>query len=357
MLPGKRQLAVPAIAILVCVLAYLAAGSVSDFAIAASGKTASTDSQEAQLRTKLSDDDKLIKKLHSLLSDLGSSRDQPKDKRGKTLVDDLRQFVLTDDARSAIAASRQHFNDSLDRHDIAAALSANSELESQLRMETLQYLAITKYWSTLGSHPPDRQPYLLMLRENSIAPRRTEEIQAHEAKFDQQIAAGYFQDAMNNTYPALSRLYDQAFKDEFVDIRTLIHLGIYKPMRILEANAPCKPPASRTSGRPTPSMDSERASRSPADFYSDEIKRAGEEGPVMLSLTVTPEGCVAHSALIRSTGYPRLDDAALRYSLTIPLLPAERDGKAVESVVQLPINFALTEAESPSGNRPVMSPK
>jgi periplasmic protein TonB len=78
---------------------------------------------------------------------------------------------------------------------------------------------------------------------------------------------------------------------------------------------------------------------------------------VRVSITVTSEGCVSHSALVRSAGYPRLDGAALESSITLRFLPAEREGKAVESVVLLPINFALNSGEAQIGGRLTVSPK
>jgi TonB family protein len=263
---------------------------------------------------------------------------------------------LADDARSAIATSRQHLNTSLDKHDIAAAQKAALELESQLRMEALQYLAITQYWSKLGSNPPDRRSYLDVLHQNGIAPRYADEIQAHEAKFDQQIAAGYFQEAMNNTYPALSSLYERAYSDGLVEINKLIVLGTFKSTGALDSHVACKPAATRTSGGPLPVSDS-ASNKLPARFYSEESRFAKEEGSVTVLITVTPEGCVSHAALVRPAGYPRLDDAALRSSLTLRFLPAEREGKAVESVALLPINFALKTGEAQIGGRPIVSPK
>jgi protein TonB len=327
-------------------LAYLTAQSASH-AVAVSG---TSELQEAQLRAQLTENDTLIEKLQSLLNGLGNSRGQPKDGRGKTLNDDLRQFVLADDARLAMATSRQHLNVSLDKHDIAAAQKAAAELDGQLRVEALQYLAITQYWSKLGSHPPDRRPYLDVLRQNCIAPRYAAEIQAHEAKFDQQIAAGYFQEAMNNTYPALLTLYDRAFSDEFVEMSKLIVLGTFKSTEALASRTECKPAASHTSGGPLPTGDSQ-STKLPAMYYSEESRFAKEEGSVTVLITVTAEGCVSRSALVRSTGYPRLDDAALRSSLALHFLPAEREGKAVESIALLPINFALKTGQAQIGGR------
>jgi TonB family protein len=341
-----------ATAILACVLASFGAESVS-FAVAVSG---GSELQEAQLRAKLTDNDKLIKRLQSLLNGLGNSRGQPIDGRGKTLNDDLRQFVLAADARSAITTSRQNLNVALDKHDIATAQKSASELESQLRMEALQYLAITQYWSKLGSNPPDRGPYLDILRQNGIAPRHADDIQAHETKLDQQVTAGYFQEAMNNTYPALLMLYERAYREELVEINKLIVLGTFKSRGALDSHTACKPAANRTSGGPLPKSDSQ-TTKLPAKFYSDESRFAKEEGSVTVLITVTSEGCVSHSALVKSAGYPRLDDAALTSSLTLRFLPAEREGKAVESVALLPINFALDSGEARFGGHPTVSPK
>jgi len=75
--------------------------------------------------------------------------------------------------------------------------------------------------------------------------------------------------------------------------------------------------------------------------YPEESRRLGEQGRVMLRVVVGVDGQVREVILLRSSGFPRLDQAALTRLRRGPFSPALRAGKAVESVFNLGVPFSL----------------
>jgi periplasmic protein TonB len=69
--------------------------------------------------------------------------------------------------------------------------------------------------------------------------------------------------------------------------------------------------------------------------------RLGHEGTVLLAVQVRPNGRVGAVKLERSSGYPRLDESALREARTWRMIPGTRDGATVEMWKLVPITFRL----------------
>jgi protein TonB len=75
--------------------------------------------------------------------------------------------------------------------------------------------------------------------------------------------------------------------------------------------------------------------------YPDEAIRRRLEGEVLLELRVATDGTVLDVKVLRSSGHPVLDRAAVAAVKKWKGQPAMRGGKAVESVERLPVNFRL----------------
>ena len=71
--------------------------------------------------------------------------------------------------------------------------------------------------------------------------------------------------------------------------------------------------------------------------------RRKEVGTVWLTLTVTAEGFAKDVRVKQTSGYARLDNAALEAVKRWRFRPARRDGQAVDTEYELPIHFKLKE--------------
>lgn len=79
----------------------------------------------------------------------------------------------------------------------------------------------------------------------------------------------------------------------------------------------------------------------PKPAYPLMSRRLGEQGTVLLRVTVGEQGEVRAVALEESCGHARLDEAALRAVRQWRFLPAQRAGVAVTSSVLVPVTFSL----------------
>lgn len=79
--------------------------------------------------------------------------------------------------------------------------------------------------------------------------------------------------------------------------------------------------------------------RAPA--YPPMSRRLGETGKVVLRVTLNAQGRVAKATVNQSSGFNRLDEAALAAVREWRCTPAQRNGQAVESTALQPFNFVL----------------
>ncbi len=80
----------------------------------------------------------------------------------------------------------------------------------------------------------------------------------------------------------------------------------------------------------------------PAPEYPRLSKRAGEEGRVVMQVLVSERGVASRVELAKSSGYDRLDQAAINAVKQWQFEPARRQGKAIPAVVMVPLSFSLT---------------
>jgi periplasmic protein TonB len=79
----------------------------------------------------------------------------------------------------------------------------------------------------------------------------------------------------------------------------------------------------------------------PAPEYPALSRRAGEEGKVVLRVFVSEQGLPAQIEMRASSGYPRLDEAALSTVKHWKFVPARRSDMPVGAWVLVPIAFSL----------------
>jgi protein TonB len=75
--------------------------------------------------------------------------------------------------------------------------------------------------------------------------------------------------------------------------------------------------------------------------YPSLSRRLREQGTVLLRVLVSAGGEPKQIQLLKSSGYPRLDDAALRAVEDWRFVPAKRGHEPLEAWVQIPLQFSL----------------
>jgi TonB family protein len=90
----------------------------------------------------------------------------------------------------------------------------------------------------------------------------------------------------------------------------------------------------------------ERASKghsSHDQLYPDTARRQNLQGKVVVAVVVERDGSIQHTAVIESSGYAVLDEAAMTWIKKGDFdSPAKLDGQPVRILIYLPIEFKLT---------------
>jgi protein TonB len=91
-----------------------------------------------------------------------------------------------------------------------------------------------------------------------------------------------------------------------------------------------------------PGADAGQRNAPPA--YPSESRRRGEEGVVRLALRVSIDGRVEAAEVSTSSGFPRLDEAALEAARRWRFRPAMQAGQPVAATLPTAVHFRLTDA-------------
>jgi protein TonB len=78
-----------------------------------------------------------------------------------------------------------------------------------------------------------------------------------------------------------------------------------------------------------------------APAYPPLSRRLGEEGKLMLRVELDEKGYVSVARVVTSSGFKRLDDAAMAAVKTWRCTPPVREGQPVRAIALQPFNFVL----------------
>ncbi|MBG6074459.1 energy transducer TonB [Polaromonas sp. CG_9.11] len=116
----------------------------------------------------------------------------------------------------------------------------------------------------------------------------------------------------------------------------------FTPAPVAEAPAgpaaPGGPPASPSIQLPSSNAD---YLQNPKPAYPALSKRLGEQGKVVIRVLIGADGTPQKAELRQSSGYERLDQAALNTVLKWRYVPGKRGGVAEDMWFNVPINFVL----------------
>lgn len=105
---------------------------------------------------------------------------------------------------------------------------------------------------------------------------------------------------------------------------------------------PPRPPP-RPAQRTAPKLDTRRSPPTD-DYYPPASRRANEEGVTTIRACVTADGRTSGTAQVeKSSGFPRLDEAASKWAQRARWTPGTEDGRPVEMCSQFNVRFKLTD--------------
>lgn len=127
------------------------------------------------------------------------------------------------------------------------------------------------------------------------------------------------------------------------------------PLGVTIAQPPVPPVAAPVAAEPAPAppappvtaprveLPSSNADylQNPKPAYPAISKRMGEQGTVVYSVLIGTDGVPVSARLVRSSGYPRLDEAAYAAVLRWRYVPGKRNGVVEAMSFNVPINWVL----------------
>jgi protein TonB len=77
------------------------------------------------------------------------------------------------------------------------------------------------------------------------------------------------------------------------------------------------------------------------DYYPEQARRDGQEGRAQVKVCVGANGKIESAETASTSGFPALDEAAVKVAKAARFKPATSEGKPVESCATLPVKFEL----------------
>ncbi len=93
----------------------------------------------------------------------------------------------------------------------------------------------------------------------------------------------------------------------------------------------------------TPACVSPDRSRNRLPTYPTRAQRLGQEGVVVLKVSLSDDGRVKRIEIITSSNYPLLDQSAVNGIKSWSFIPATSNGQSVKSTLVIPVRFRLEE--------------
>jgi TonB family protein len=308
----------------------LAALLMSILPIAAFGQAALTS---RQITERLSEWDQAYARLKREIWNLqrGSSM-FGRDLRGRTLSDDLRDFVLIPSAEKRIEEQRALITTQIGKGDTQHLTENLVSLYGNLRNEI----------ETLGRIGEHRVRYQHFVRQRALWQQRVSAIPNYqvpgairdlEQRAVEQLDTGHFEQARG--------IYGELLPAYGAELERLMQSGVKLGRTssediVYERRTPCGDEAKVNPSKALPSLSSKTAPDYPAASRAE-----GEEGTVYVQLLVSGGGCALRYAIQLSSGWLDLDQASLEWVETLKFIPAAKDRKAIEAWVTLPVVFRL----------------
>jgi TonB family protein len=128
-------------------------------------------------------------------------------------------------------------------------------------------------------------------------------------------------------------------------IQTLIHACLPPPREKSVPAEPSEPIAPSESDVLVPPKRIPNFVYMPEEAYPATSKRVREEGTVTLLLTIDERGYVIESAVHESSGFERLDEAAVKEAFRLPwrFIPGTRNGRPEAMQLRIGVPFSLNE--------------
>jgi TonB family protein len=274
-----------------------------------------------------------------------------KDSRGRTVANDLNDWVMTKDVQDRLSSLRAAAERQLragDDHGARQTLeSGRAAVEEQRRVLSL----VNYYWTQRFALNRQRDLWLAWLRlsPDAVNAQSKHWIDPLEATLTRNLSPATTQDALAKQVESLKRAYNE----ERIKLAELIsdrRLAEGKVVAARERRMACAASPQHIDRRRegvVATGDQPVAiaiDMSPGRLYPEAARRNGISGSVDLRLTIGTTGCMERAEVLRSSGAEELDEAAIDLSEYVHYFPAKRGGQPIRAAYTRTIAFQSEDA-------------
>jgi TonB family protein len=268
-----------------------------------------------------------------------------KDSRGRTLADDLNDWLMTKDVQDRLSNIRATAERQQRKGDEKGARQTLVSGQAAMQEQRTMLALVNYYWEQRLALNRQRDLWLVWLSRSpeAAATPSKDWIDPLEANLVRDFSPRLTQAALTAKVESLKRAYD----GERIKLATLVsdqRVGDGKVMDVRERRSVC-PKA--TSDRDRSGRDGSTGERavsiskdmSAGRFYPQDARRNGITGSVNLRLTIGPTGCMERAEVLRSSGAAELDEAAINLSEYVSYLPARHGDRQIRATFVRSIAF------------------
>lgn len=270
-----------------------------------------------------------------------------KDSAGRTVGDDLDQYVLPENIVAHLEALRIQAQAQRDAGDQKGLEKTIGEARVILDGQMKQVFAVGSYWQALT---------LIELQRAAISPFAANATEADRAALA--AFAGQIDQRLRESRASLLGSTDEGAMTKSlasmhsVVVDNAIHYGKQRGKWIAEQvkydSDPNAAELARTAACGAPMRAEGESARARIKggpdlepFYPEDAKQEMFEGVVTVRADVDAQGCVQKVRISRTSGDPRLDAAALDWALQASMVPALIDGTPQASQLSFNVRFTL----------------
>jgi TonB family protein len=288
--------------------------------------------------------DQKYSRLRADADEVAAMANQPygPDGRERSMVDDVRDWVLTDESQGRIQALRREAEIAMRSGNAAAGQKDLDQANTIIETEHKRMIALISYW---GAKPVVDLHRKLWEKSVEAAPADAaadsrKRIDTLEQALYKTVKPEMTRETVNGALVTLIKAFNEQRSSLAVRVSQARNAA-GTDLVWHQSVTPCPAIAERTSGTDTPKpvVDSMQPDR----YFPPTARRAFIEGRVVVRMQLTPTGCVEREAVAISSGAEDLDNAALAMVEHGQFLPAEREGKAIGGTYSLPVRFALAD--------------
>jgi TonB family protein len=255
-----------------------------------------------------------------------SAPNAARDWRGRTKLEDIDQWAYTPAVEERVDALLRDARGAED----APAKAAMDEAGKLLNDAMARALEIARYWQTPSISWRTR--WQAFAAANGLT---TEPSDAQLLAAVQKVRA--YLDAGDFIRAASASVHiDAALETAFRDAATERAMKMDNAnLRFIPRTTPCPPAAGSA-----PKAGIARAA-SPQDYYPPASRRRDEQGAIMVRAHIAPTNCGIEFAVVVSSGFPELDEAALRVAEASTYVAATENEVPMEGYVTFRVRFTI----------------